>query len=237
MHKADVQWHTFANRDAFTDGLTTSIAETLQHFSSTQATVLFGVSGGSTPLPIYQALASRELNWQAINMIIVDERFVPTDHVDSNERNIRLAFTSENNPSPHIIGLWSDAIDLDLAAHTADEKIQALQQPLDLVLLGMGEDGHFASLFPSASLFDQAVASEQSHCVMPITPMPSHAPHPRLTMTLAYLRRAKRIILAITGERKRHVLQQAIANTDHHALPIAALLHSDCPAIEIFWSE
>jgi 6-phosphogluconolactonase len=237
MHKPEIIWHTFANRDAFTDGLTASIAETLRQLSPKQAVVLFGVSGGSTPLPVYQALADQDLNWHAINMVIVDERFVPTDHADSNERNIRLAFTSENNPSPTIIGLWSDAIDLAAAARAADEKILALPQPLDIVLLGMGEDGHFASLFPTAALFDQALASEQSHCIMPIAPMPSHAPHPRLSMTLAYLRRAKRIILAITGEKKRHVLQQAMTNGDHHALPIAALLHSDCPAIEIFWSE
>jgi 6-phosphogluconolactonase len=237
MHKAKIIWHTFNDRAAFTEGLTASIAETLQDCSSKQAAVLFGVSGGSTPLPVYQALADRDLNWPAITMIIVDERFVPTDHADSNERNIRLAFTSEKNSAPAIIGLWSDTSDIDTAAQSADEKIQALQQPLDLVLLGMGEDGHFASLFPTATLFNEAIASEQPHCILPIAPMPSHAPHSRLSMSLAYLRRAKRIILAITGEKKRQVLQLAIENGDYHALPIAALLHSDCSAIEIFWSE
>jgi 6-phosphogluconolactonase len=237
MDKPKIIWHTFSNRAAFTEGLTTSIAETLHNLSSKQAAVLFGVSGGSTPLPVYQALADRDLHWPAINMVIVDERFVPTHHADSNERNIRLAFTSENNRSPNIIGLWSNVIDLHLAARTADEKITALQQPLDLVLLGMGEDGHFASLFPTATLFNEAIASEQARCILPIAPMPRHAPHSRLSMSLAYLRRAKRIILAITGEKKRQVLQLAIENGDYHALPIAALLHSDCPAIEIFWSE
>jgi 6-phosphogluconolactonase len=230
-------WHEFANREQFNAALVQRIADTLQSASLSQGQVLFGVSGGSTPIPIYEALAQKELAWSRIKLLLVDERWVPTNHIDSNERNIRQAFSANALIEKNFIGLWSDKPDLETAAIAADQKLAAMNDSLDLVVLGMGEDGHFASLFPSAEKFEHAIAFEGSRFVFPISPMPNHAPHSRLSMSLAYIRRAKRIILAITGETKLDVLKKAIAEGDTHHLPIAALFKPDSPAVEIYWSK
>jgi 6-phosphogluconolactonase len=236
MTKATYHWHDFADRATFTQALTQDIASALTTNAETQAQVLFGVSGGSTPLPVYQALSQHNLPWSKIKMILVDERFVPLDHADSNERNIRESFSAANIASTLIQGLYSEVTDIAIAAEKADQQLATMNQIMDVVLLGMGDDGHFASLFPTAKQFDNAIAHQGARYILPMTPMPAHAAHARLTMSLAYICRAKTIILAITGAKKREVLEQAIAHANEHALPIAALFNTNAK-IEIYWSE
>jgi 6-phosphogluconolactonase len=230
-------WHEFANREQFNGSLVQRLMDSLQSATISQRRVLFGVSGGSTPMPVYQALAQRELAWNRIKLLLVDERWVPINHADSNERNIREAFSSNPIAEKNIMGLWSDKANLEATAVAADQKFAQINEVLDVVLLGMGEDGHFASLFPACTNFDAAISTQGSRFVLPMSPMPAHAQHSRLSMSLAYIARAKRIILAITGENKRRVLQQAIAEGDLHQLPIAALFKTHSSAVEVFWSQ
>jgi 6-phosphogluconolactonase len=229
-------WHEFSDREQFNKAIVQRLADTLQSASLTQKQILFGVSGGSTPMPVYEALAQKELAWNRIKILLVDERWVPITHSDSNEKNIRHAFSANTLAEKNIIGLWSDKPELQTAANVADQKLAFLNDVLDVVVLGMGEDGHFASLFPTADNFDAAISKKGSRFILAISPMPDHAPHQRLSMSLAYIQRAKRIILAITGEKKRLVLQQAIAEGDLNKLPIAALFKANSPAVEIYWS-
>jgi 6-phosphogluconolactonase len=237
MTEQKIIWHEFTQRHVFTEKLSERIAQQLEKSSQKQAHVLFGVSGGSTPLPVYQHLSHRPLDWQKIKLVVVDERYVPTNHPDSNEANIRQAFSSGRvSSSLNIIGLWSEQHNIDLAAIAAHHKLVALNDVLDVVLLGMGEDGHFASLFTSAERFEEATTEDSELTVYPIEPMPEHAAHSRLSMSSAYIQRSGRIILAITGEKKRAVLKQAIADGDIDVLAIAALFQSNSPSIEIFWS-
>jgi 6-phosphogluconolactonase len=229
-------WHEFSNREQFNKTIVQRLADSLQSASLSQKQILFGVSGGGTPLPIYQALAEKELAWNRIKILLVDERWVPTHHSDSNEKNIRHAFSGNAMAEKNILGLWSDKPELQTAANAADQKFAFINDVLDVVVLGMGEDGHFASLFPTAHNFDAAISNQGSRFVLAMEPMPDHAPHLRLSMSLAYIQRAKRIILAITGEKKRLVLQQAMAKADVHQLPIAALFKANSPDVEIYWS-
>ncbi len=230
-------WHEFADREQFNEALTQRLADSLQSASLSQAHVLLGLSGGTTPMPAYRALSQKELAWNRIRLLLVDERWVANTHADSNERNIREAFAGNAVAEKNIVGLWSDKADLESAAIAADQKLAAINEVMDIVVLGMGEDGHFASFFPTGKEFNNAISTTGSRFVLPISPMPDHAPHPRLTMSLAYIQRAKRIILAITGEKKRLVLKQAIAEGDARRLPIAALFKTNSPAVEIYWSK
>ncbi|MEO8001967.1 MAG: 6-phosphogluconolactonase [Arenimonas sp.] len=230
-------WHEFANREKFNEALVQRLAGTLQSASLSQGHVLLGLSGGTTPMPVYQALSQKELAWNRIKLVLVDERWVANNHADSNERNIREAFAGNALAEKNIIGLWSEKADLESAAIAADQKLAAINEVMDVVLLGMGEDGHFASLFPSGTEFDHAISTTGSRFVFPISPMPDHATHPRLSMSLAYIQRAKRIILAITGEKKRLILKQAITEGNSHRLPIAALFTANSPAVEVYWSK
>lgn len=237
MIESSAIWHEFDNGEQLTTALSESIASELQSAATTQNQVLLGLSGGTTPMPVYRALAQRTLPWDKIKMLLVDERYVSTEHGDSNERNIRQAFSANSEAEKSIIGLWSEQVDIESAALAADQTLANRHAVLDVVLLGMGEDGHFASLFPSCLQFDEAISVKGSRFVLPMYPMPAHAAHARLSMSLAYIQRARRIILIITGEKKRRVLQQAISEGDVQHLPIAALFKANSPAIEIYWSK
>jgi 6-phosphogluconolactonase len=103
----------------------------------------------------------------------------------------------------------------------------------------MGEDGHFASCFPTAKKFSAAIDPDGAALVLPMAPMPRDVQPAieRLTLTWSYIRRAQRIVLAITGKPKREVLERAMRDEDVSQLPIAALFKAGMPKIDIYWSE
>lgn len=237
MTKHLPRWRIFDSRENLYSTLSQDIADALQTASVSRPQVLFGVSGGSTPIPVYQALAQCKLPWNKIKMLLVDERWVPTNHADSNERNIRQAFSSNPAAEKTLVGLWSDQPDLNAGAQAADQKLALINAEIDVVLLGMGEDGHFASLFPTSLQFKAAMSDTGKHFVFPISPMPEHAAHSRLSMSLAYIQASRQIILAITGENKRRVLEQAMLEGNIEQLPIAGLFKENSPAVEVYWSN
>jgi 6-phosphogluconolactonase len=235
---APARWHTFATRDALVEALTARIAADFCAAVAAQGRVLFGASGGSTPKPVYERLAAMDLPWSALRVLIVDERFIAPDHESSNQRMIEASLLSGHADS-EVVGLWSDTATLAAAAEIAEQRVRALAATMDLVLLGMGEDGHFASCFPTANRFASAVDPQASDLVLPITPMPPEVSPAieRLTLTWSYILRSRRIVLAITGARKREVLLQAMRDEDTARLPVAALFKPGMPDIDIYWSE
>ena len=230
-------WNLFDTRDAMIEALTESLAADFRSAVAARGQMLFGASGGSTPKPVYERLAAIDLPWSALTVLIVDERCVPLDHEFSNQRMIAASLL-HGHAEASCVGLWSSTATLDAAARLAAERVRALTMPMDTVLLGMGEDGHFASCFPGANNFAAAIDPDGEAVVLPITPMPA-AVQPnieRLTLSWAYIRRSTRIVLAITGARKREVLVQAMRDEDASQLPVAALFKTGMPVIEIFWS-
>lgn len=232
-------WRVFSSRDEMNQILAESIASDIQSVVKTCGEMLFGASGGSTPIPVYQRLAQMSLPWSALKVVIVDERWVPITHPDSNQKLVMETLLMPLHSESICIGLWSDAPTLETAAELAEQRILALSRPLDTVLLGMGEDGHFASLFSSAETFSEAIDPHAVLSVVPITPMPptAHPQHARISLTLSFILRARRIILALTGNKKREVLLAAMREQDPHKLPVAALFQPGFPAVEIYWSE
>lgn len=230
------QWHVSKDRAAFVAQLAQLLAADIEAAVEARGRARLGVSGGSTPAPVYAALAERGLPWAQLDVVVVDERAVPPSHEASNQRMIveRLLAGQE---LAHVVGLWSDEPSLEAAAEVAAERVRALDGPLDVVLLGMGEDGHFASCFPGAANFQRAIDPDGADLVLPIAPMPEgvHPAIERLTLTWSYLRRAQRIVLACTGARKREVLLQAMRDLDPAQLPVAALFLPGNPTIDIHW--
>lgn len=229
-------WHGFAERGLFTSALAQRLAWDLQQALQVHDQVSLGVSGGSTPLPAYRQLAQSPLPWNRIRAVLVDERFVAADHADSNERALRECFAPAIAQGLRLQGLRGDAEDLESAAEQASRELRALPRGLDVLLLGMGEDGHTASLFPTAEAFDAAIGLDADLPLYAMQPMPAHAPHPRLSMSLSFLRRSACCHLAISGDAKRAVLEQAAAHFDPRALPISAWFQPGMPALDVFWS-
>ena len=195
---------------------------------------LLALPGGNTPRPIYQKLAAAKLEWKRVTLIPGDERLVPMQSELSNVRAIAQAFLPTG---ARVIPITGDIADYHLAGNSADARLHDLSWPPDLVWLGMGEDGHTASIFPGPDLEDalNAPKTRRAVGVMP-DPLPANAPVARVTLTRAAILSARTILIAITGQAKRDLLEQAIKDGHSSKLPIGRVLAECDQPIDIHWA-
>ena len=202
------------------------IAAALRTAIAERGQASLAVSGGKSPIPLFEALREQDLDWTKVSVILVDERIVPRDHADSNTALVARHLLQDAAAAARFIpffrelpaALTEQVLDA-LAAH-ANERIAHLPWPLDVAVLGMGEDAHTASLFPGAPGVTHALQStERLAWVTPLT-----APHARLTLTLPSLLAARELVLSIAGENKLAVYRRAAQKADE-ALPISLVIH------------
>lgn len=194
------------------------------------------VAGGRTTPPVLRRLAAESRDWSKLTILPTDERWVDADHVDNNLRQLQDSFVSVEGI--RWIALVPAKPHGKVDATYANSALEATPAAFDLCLLGMGADGHFASLFPGADNLSEALdlaSSESAVAIIP-EPMPSAGPHPRISLSLVRLLHSRQIILAISGADKRAMLDRALNENDPDKLPVAALLHAPGRTIEIHWS-
>lgn len=190
----------------------------------------FIATGGSTPGEVYDLLSTLPLPWEHISVTLSDERWVAPDSPDSNERLLRERLLVGEAAAANFVSLWSEAGTPDDAAEAAEAAIAGLL-PADVVLLGMGEDGHIASLFPGSPVLDDGLDPLGGSLVIAAPRGEPAPPQDRLSLTLYALRQSYLIIVLIRGEAKRRVIEQG------EGLPIHALLDAagETP-VRIIWS-
>lgn len=222
---------SFASRDTLAAALATRLAEILQRAIAQGGTASLVVPGGTTPVAVFDLLARRDLAWENIHVIPCDERWVTPDHADSNEGLIRRHLLTGKASAARLLALYRPLPTPDDALPDVTRALNAIQRPFDAVFLGMGEDGHLASLFPGRPETAAGLALDADRDVMTLQE-PAKG-HPRIGLTLRALTDAKHIILAVTGEQKRVVLAQARANIHDDHLPVAALLRQTIAPVDI----
>jgi 6-phosphogluconolactonase len=194
---------------------------------------LLALPGGKTPLPVYAELTKASLPWKRVTIIPGDERLVGMDSELSNVRALAKTFLPTG---ARVIPITGDIADYRLAGNSADARLQDLPWPPDLVWLGMGEDGHTASIFAGPDLEDalNAPKARRAVGVMP-DPLPADAPVPRVTLTRAAILSARTILITISGQNKRDLLEQAIEDGHSSKLPIGRVLAEAEQPIDIHW--
>ncbi len=202
---APICWAAKADGDAVADHISAIIQQPGNHW--------LAVPGGRTPLPIFDIISKRTLPWGTVSLMLTDDRIVPYDHPASNQGKLEAAFDA--TPA-HVVKLE-----------------QGLPLPVfDLVWLGMGADGHIASLFPNMNPTVGGDAAVIHNCP---DPLPPEAPFERLSLNLAALTQAREIMLVVRGCDKKRVLDEAIAGEND--LPVARLFAAARCPITIFWSR
>jgi 6-phosphogluconolactonase len=192
------------------------------------------VSGGRTPVGVFDLLSRQPLDWHAVTITLADERWVAPTHEDSNEHLVRSHLLRREAAAARFVPLKTAAATPEEGVAQAAAALSEIARPFDVVVLGMGSDGHTASLFPEASELPAALDPEAP---LPcIAVRPPRAPYPRMTLTLRALLEARAILVEIAGADKRGVIERALLPGDEAEMPIRAVLRQRKVPVDIFWS-
>lgn len=211
------------------EALAISIGNALDQAIRVNGWAVLAVSGGRSPVPMFERLRYRPVRWEAVTITLVDERVVPLDHPDSNGALVRAHLLREAAARAAFVPLIADAAEVADPASAVARLNKAFRQP-DVVVLGMGEDGHTASLFPDAPELQTALSDPKPGYLIT---HPSTAPHARVTLNLAALLAAERAFLAVTGQVKAEVLARAMQGPTP-ALPVSIVLANQRRGFDIF---
>ena len=222
---ANMNYHTFDNFSDLTDALSQQWLSIIQ---SSPTGSSFALAGGSTPAPIYQRLDTllvQAKNQNPIKLVATDERWVSDADQQSNEGLFRRSLQQSGlQKSWTLVSLKNASTSPEVATDAIDDRLQTqLPHSFSAVLLGMGADGHIASLFPGAP-------TQHDHltCLAAVHPQTRQS---RMSLSLPRLLNTERIWLVITGAEKRQVLENALQEN----LPVAALIREASCAIDVFW--
>lgn len=233
-HMIEAEWWEYDSLDELADAVAGDVGFIIDSAVEARNASLIAVPGGNTGPAIFKKLAAQKLPWQRVTVIPTDDRLVPVDSDQSNVREIARSFLPTG---ARVIPIATEIADYKLAGNSADARLQDLPWPPDLVWLGVGEDGHTASIFAGPDLQDalDAPKARRAVGVMP-DPMPQDAPVPRVTLTRAAILSARTILITITGQKKREMLEQAIADGQSSKLPIGRVLAEVDQPIDIHWA-
>ena len=171
-----------------------------------QERIRFFVSGGKSPAAVFDLLAASHFPWRNVDLLLVDERWAPEQPQDQNATLVQKHLLQQHAATSHFQPLLLDT-DFSRNLIACNEAVSAIRQP-DIVLLGMGLDGHTASLFPDAEDFASAMKTTDRYVAV----HPASAPYPRISMSFSWLVSARQIVLFIPGRDKRDVFNGIVKN-------------------------
>ena len=232
-----VEIETFSTVETWAESIAGRIEETLGAAVIADGRAVFAGSGGSTPSPIYRRLSQAEIGWDKVAVTLVDERYVPETSPESNATLIKHTLLQGPAAKARFIPLYTSEVTVDRAAAVAAHALAEAGGRFDVVLLGMGEDGHICSMFPESPTLKTLLTPTLKPTVLGV-PHGRDGMAPtleRLSINLAYLMSAGRVILGLKGPAKRRVFEEQ-AQGDPKIQPIAALIAAGVP-LEVLYTE
>ena len=230
MHK----FNDFNTRDALDDALANKVANELSQAIAANGKASLAVSGGSTPKGFFTKLSEFDLAWDKVTITLADERWVEFESDASNTRLVHESLLQQNASKATFFHLKrGDLTEETLATLNIEAKADLL--PFDVLILGMGEDGHTASLFPCSEQIQEGLNTSNEDALMKV--VPKTAPNDRITFTFSHLIQSKNIILHVCGDNKKVVLDKANEGNDFFEMPIRAFLQNQDIQTQVYWAE
>jgi 6-phosphogluconolactonase len=222
----------FTNRHAASSSAAETLAAGLQEAMAAGGRGSLVLSGGTTPGDCYSLLAEKRLDWARVSLVPSDERWVPPSEPASNERLIRHRMTHGAAGAARILSMYREGLEPDDAPAAITADLEALGDRFSGVLLGMGTDGHFASLFPDfEGLRDALDPTGATRCVVVRT---AASPFPRISLTLPAMMRSPWIALLFFGDAKLAVFEAALDGDSRY--PVSALLQQTSTPVRVLWA-
>jgi 6-phosphogluconolactonase len=223
---------TFQSRHALDAAAAERIAEALRAGVRATGEGCAALSGGTTPEPAYALLSAKNLDWPKLRFALVDERFVPPDHPHSNEAMLRRALRKPLERGARLTPMYAQT-SLENAASAANAAYAGLR--FDIAVMGMGLDGHTASWFPGSPQLGAALDAGGERTIIAVEAAQAAGSTQRLTMTLAAVARAERVLLLIAGAEKHAALLTALTEPAETS-PLAALWTACAGKLDVLWA-
>lgn len=227
----------FETQAALSASLSRALSEQLSLALEQHETITFYVSGGSTPRPIYENLSEHPIDWSRIQVALVDERWVPETDPESNAGMIRRSLLRNRAAMATFQGMYLPGQAVQDGLEDCQQAYRRLPRSFSLCLLGMGADGHFASLFPEATGLQAALSGQQPCAAIEAKPSAVTGRHTsRMTLTLLAILRCDKIFLLFTGAEKWRIYEEALRSENPCRYPVSAILQQTEKDIELYWS-
>ena len=224
--------HFFKRREDASNAAANHLADALLRRLDGQGEASLIVSGGTSPEKCLEDLSNAPLDWEHVHILLSDERWVPDDDPDSNELMVRKLLLKNRAAPAELLSVFKEDVDQVARCEELEGDIRALPIPFAAALIGMGEDGHFASLFPDAENLTNGLDVDSPALCLPV--ITGASPHPRLSLTLATIARSDEIVLLFFGEAKRDVYERA--KRESNGFPVSRLLRQKRAPVSVYWA-
>jgi 6-phosphogluconolactonase len=226
-----VDFYSTNSSESLAEDLSHKIVEILKQGIKSNGRASLAVSGGRTPVPLFDALSDLKLDWSSVDLTLVDDRWVESSHEDSNEKLVRAHLIKNKAKKINFVPLKNNNKTAKDGHKLSEELLQKVKSPFDVVVLGVGSDGHTASLFPCSDELTEGM-NLNNPCRL-IATSPKTAPYERMSLTAKAIIDSKNIFLHLNGSGKLHTLELAMTNKDAMKMPIYFFLEK---GLKIYWS-
>ena len=231
----EIEWWEYDDAAELAAAVAGDIQFVIESAIDARGSAVIALAGGKTPLPAYEKLAQAKLDWKRVTIIPGDERIVPLGDPLSNVTALGKIFIPKGARVMPIVPKATD--DYKAAGRSADALMQDLHWPLDLCVLGVGSDGHTASIFPGPD-YDEALNGPKERRALGVMPdpLPPEAPVARVTLSRQAIATARALLIAVTGDAKRKVIEDAIKEGAGSPYPIGRVLADVELPVDIHWA-
>ena len=217
----------FSNLEEAASALAEDLAQTIREAISRKGSCLIAVSGGKTPRLVFKYLRNQRLDWEKVIITLTDERWVPNDHSESNEQLVRSYLLKYLPPEVTFIPFYQHGKNIAADTKACENRLRHLDLPFDAVYLGIGSDGHFASLFPE----DRALEITDSLCT---AVEGTNSRLPRITLTKTAILDSRKIYILFSGDDKYSVYSRSRILGSYKEIPLRLVLDQNKTPVIVY---